>query len=142
MEIPDSIRKELELAASRDRVWQALTDPAMLVRWFPTVVAEIDLRPGGVVSLVWDDSKDEGVVEEVVAGERLVFRWRADGSGDPYTRVTVTLEDLPGAGTRLVLVEDGFSAFAEDRRARMVAGNDTGWDGELDELRTLVEAAA
>jgi uncharacterized protein YndB with AHSA1/START domain len=47
MDVPDSIRRELTLAAPRDRVWRALTDVEQLVRWFPTSSAELDLRPGG-----------------------------------------------------------------------------------------------
>jgi len=49
--------------------------------------------------------------------ERFVFRWRPQGSDRPYTRVTVTLADLPDGGTSLVLVEDGFAALAETRAA-------------------------
>ena len=54
MDLPDSIRKELTLASPRDRLWRALTDPAELVRWFPT-------RPRltfgrGAVRFSWQDS--------------------------------------------------------------------------------------
>lgn len=140
MDLPDSIRKELTLAAPRDRVWRALTDPAELVRWFPTHAAEVDLRPGGAVRFSWQDSEDEGVIDEVEPGERLVFRWRMQGSDRPSTRVANTLTDIPEGGTRLVLTEEGFAALADDERDEMIAGNAQGWAEELEELRALVES--
>jgi uncharacterized protein YndB with AHSA1/START domain len=142
VDVPDSIKKELTLSAPRDRVWRALTEPDQLVRWFPTQAAEVDLRAGGSVRFRWEGSSDEGVIDDVSPNERLVFRWRAEGSSRPYTRVAITLEDLDGGGTRLVLTEDGFSAFGDDERGDMVAGNDRGWGEELEELAAFVQTPA
>jgi uncharacterized protein YndB with AHSA1/START domain len=139
--VPDRIRRELTLQAPRDRVWRALTDPAELVRWFPTRSAELDLRPGGALRLSWEHDGDEGFVDEVEPGRRLLFRWRPQGSRRPHTRVTVTLDDAPGGATTLVLVEDGFAALAADVREQTIIGNTQGWSEELEELRALVEAA-
>lgn len=141
MAVPDRIRRELTLQAPRDRVWRALTDPVELVRWFPTRSAELDLRPGGALRLSWEHDGDEGFVDEVELGTRLVFRWRPQGSRRPHTRVTVTLDDAPGGATTLVLVEDGFAALAADVREQAITGNTQGWSEELEELRALVEAA-
>ena len=141
MAVPDRIRRELTLQAPRDRVWRALTDPVELVRWFPTQSAELDLRPGGALRLSWEHDGDEGFVDEVELGTRLVFRWRPQGSRRPHTRVTVTLDDAPGGATTLVLVEDGFAALAADVREQTIIGNTQGWSEELEELRALVEAA-
>jgi uncharacterized protein YndB with AHSA1/START domain len=141
MDVPDSIRRELTLAAPRDRVWLALTDVEQLVRWFPTSSAELHLRPGGAPRLSWEDMTDEGVVDEVSAAPRCVFRWRPQGSDRPYTRVTVTLADLPDGGTSLVLVEDGFAVLA-DEHGDVVEGHEKGWTAELEELRALVETRA
>jgi len=143
MEAPNSIRRELSLQAPRERVWQALTDPAELVRWLPTGEARVDLRSGGSMFLSWQGLDEaEGVIDEVSPTDRLVFRWRIHGSARPYTRVTVTLDDLPDGRTHLVLVEDGFAALADDERDEMIAGNTQGWTEELEELRELVEATA
>jgi uncharacterized protein YndB with AHSA1/START domain len=71
-------------------------------------------------------------------GERLVFRWRTQGSHRPYTRVAITITDAPEGGTRVVRVEDGFAAVADDERDEMIAGNTSGWAEELEELRAFV----
>jgi uncharacterized protein YndB with AHSA1/START domain len=141
VEVPDRIRREITLQAPRDRVWRALTDPAELVRWFPTRGAELDLRPGGALRLSWEHDGDEGVVDEVEPGRRLVFRWRPQGSQRAHTRVTITLGDAPDGATTLVLVEEGFAALADGVREQAITGNTQGWGEELDELKALVEAA-
>ena len=135
LQVPDEVRKELEIDAPRERVWRAVTEPDELLGWFPTHGAEVDLRPGGLVRFRWEHDADEGVVVEVEPPRRLVFDWRPERSGRPYTRVTITLEGI-GERTRIVLVESGFSALTEQIRQ----GNDTGWSEELDELRAYVEA--
>src|SRR3990170_5940734 len=49
LQVPDEVRKELEIDAPRERVWRAVTEPDELLGWFPTHGAEVDLRPGGLV---------------------------------------------------------------------------------------------
>jgi uncharacterized protein YndB with AHSA1/START domain/DNA-binding transcriptional ArsR family regulator len=78
------------LAATPDVVWRHLTDPALLTEWWAPDdlrVSELvfDARPGGRVVLEYRDAEDtdgsdtvagraEGVVDEVVPGERLGYR--------------------------------------------------------------------
>ena len=80
MDVPDEVRKQLDIEAPIQRVWDALTTPEGLLAWFPTEGARIDLRPGGTLSLVWADDADEGVVDAVEPPHRFVFRWRPAGS--------------------------------------------------------------
>jgi uncharacterized protein YndB with AHSA1/START domain len=140
VDVPNEVRRAVEIAASRERVWAALTRPEELVGWFPTERAEIDLRPGGACRFVWDDSTDEGIVDAVDPPERLVFRWRPAGLGPPYTTVTFELEEMP-RGTRLTLVGSGFASLPDQIRQQSRDGNDAGWAEELEELRTYLEAA-
>ena len=48
------IRKEIVLPATRDDVWDALTDEGRLEEWFANDV-ELDLRPGGGASFRWSN---------------------------------------------------------------------------------------
>lgn len=140
MRVPDEVRKQLEIEAPIERVWDALSTPDGLLRWFPTHRAEIDLRPGGRLSLVWADDADEGVLEAVEPPHRLVFRWRPAGRGRPYTTVSIVLEDLRGR-TLLTLVESGFASLPHRIHHRSWEGNDLGWSEELAELKASLEAA-
>ena len=142
MEIPDEVRRELEIQAPRARVWAALTEADQLLRWFPTKRAEIDLRPGGEAVLEWDEARAEAVVDVVEPPGRLVFRWRPEGLGRPFTTVSFTLEELEdGASTRLQLVESGFASLPDQIETQSQKGNAEGWAHELDELREYLEAA-
>jgi uncharacterized protein YndB with AHSA1/START domain len=91
------VNREVVLPVDRERAWELITEPSELEEWLGDDVefeAEEDapLRVGD----------REGVVEEVVDAERIVFRW-----GD--SRVEWALSDHP-AGTRFVVTEHRFSA--------------------------------
>ena len=142
MEIPDEVRRELEIRAPRERVWAALTEPEQLLRWFPDKRAEIDLRPGGDAVLEWDEATAEAVVDVVEPPGHFVFRWRPEGLGRPFTTVSFTLEELEdGASTRVGLVESGFASLPDQIETQSQKGNDEGWAHELQELKEYLEAA-
>jgi uncharacterized protein YndB with AHSA1/START domain len=142
MEIPDEVRRELEIQAPRERVWAALTEPEQLLRWFPDKRAEIDLRPGGDAVLEWDEATAEAVVDVVEPPSHFVFRWRPEGLGRPFTTVSFTLEELQdGTSTRVRLVESGFASLPDQIETQSQKGNDEGWAHELKELKEYLEAA-
>ncbi|NKB88538.1 MAG: hypothetical protein GKS06_09985 [Acidobacteria bacterium] len=104
------VEKRIEFDAPIERVWDAITDPAQIAKWFP----------------------DEVEIDEMAAPERLVWRWAKD-PGTPLEETTQTtvqwnLEPRDGGGTVLRLRESGF--VSDDDQL----GNDGGWDKELDEL--------
>ncbi len=141
MEIPDEVRRELEIRAPRERVWAALTEPDQLVQWFPDKRAEIDLRPGGAAMLEWDEAKAEAVVDVAEPPSRLVFRWRPEGLGRPFTTVSFTLEESAHGTTHVSLVESGFASLPDQIETQSQKGNDEGWAHELQELKEYLEAA-
>ena len=141
-DVPDTIERELILPVPPARVWAALTQPDQLSAWFGTR-ANVDLRPGGAVQFIWDDTSsgtsrnNYGVIEVIEPLQRFAFRWQSGAEGSPMTLVDFTLEELP-TGTRLRVVESGFAVLAREHRD----GNVRGWQRELGELETyLLEAA-
>jgi uncharacterized protein YndB with AHSA1/START domain len=92
------IRREIVLPATRDDVWDALTDEERLGDWFANDV-ELDLRPGGGASFRWSNGEERhATVTEVEPERRLAFDWEDEGT------VEFTLAD-DADGTRLVVVE-------------------------------------
>src|SRR5262249_46512289 len=72
-----TIRKEVFIRSSQERVFQALTDPAELGCWLGHY-AEVDLRPGGALRFSWPGGEtDTGTVVAVEPPRRLVFAWGA-----------------------------------------------------------------
>ena len=109
------IRKEIVLPATRDEVWEALTDPRELERWFANDV-DLDLRPGGGATFRWGNGESRrATVTEVEPGERLAFEWEGEGE------VEFTLAD-EAEGTRLTVVESSPAwTTALDLQARALA---------------------
>lgn len=100
------------LSAPPERVYQALIDPRMLERWFPSRV-EAEVRIGGKITfwfeaLVSRDDQEhfrEGVFLELVPGRKVVYTFNL-----PEGKTLVTWILTPrGAGTELKLVHSGFS---------------------------------
>lgn len=138
MAVQDTIERQMTFRVPRQSVWAAITEPDQIARWFGTG-AELDLRPGGVGTLSWENLgvTTSITVEAVDPPSRFAYRWRSNRGG-PTTLVEFRLEEIPN-GTRLTLVESGFTQLGEDSWQ----GNEYGWDEELGELRAfLLEKAA
>ena len=143
MGFPDRIERTVDLAHPPAAVWAALTTAEGLASWFGQQ-ATIDLRPGGSASMKWDhghtaDMRVERVEEPTVFG----FTWHIYGLPDDDPRrtyVEFTLEPTD-AGTRLTVVESGFSQLSEEAHHASFDGNTRGWASELGELADYLDAA-
>lgn len=141
--VTDQIERETVIDAPVERVWELITEPEHVGRWFGDAGAEIDLRPGGEMVIRWAEHGDNHA--RVVAVEphtRFSYRWapfKNPAGGEPVegnsTLVEFTLVPEGGA-TRLRVVESGFGSLAttDEQRAANHAGNTEGWQVELDEL--------
>jgi len=148
----DRIEKQVTLDAPRSRVWRALTDVAQFNAWFG-VSLTAPFAPGAEVSGKLNVRNYEHVTLtiwiETMDPERFFsFRWHpyavepgVDFSAEPTTLVSFTLEDAPG-GTRLAIVESGFDAIPESRRAKAFSMNSGGWNGQAENLRKFVASTA
>ena len=111
----DSIVRETVVAATTERVWQVLTRPEYLPRWFGAEKAEVDLRPGGALVMVWaEHGTGYARIERVDEPTLFSFRWAIEPGAQPTpgeeTLVEFTLAP-EGDGTRLRVVESGFSTL-------------------------------
>lgn len=102
------------IAAPRDRVFAAWTDPAQVSQWFGpkgfiTTTHEIDVREGGVWR--FDMRAPDGtnypnriVYREIKAPERLVFDHGSDQDNDPNMfHVTITFDTQSDGKTVVTL---------------------------------------
>jgi uncharacterized protein YndB with AHSA1/START domain len=109
-----------------ERVWTAITDPAELVRWFPSAVT-FEPRVGGSVRFSEDPYTDGGT-GTVLAYEpprRFSFVWFTD-------ELHLTLDPVDDGNCRLTLV----NVLADRTTAARNAG---GWYVCLAELAKLVD---
>lgn len=144
----DRIEKQVTLDAPRSRVWRALTDVAQFNSWFG-VLLTTPFTPGAEVSGNMNIRNYEHLTMtiwiETMEPERFFsFRWHpyaveegVDYSAEPTTLVSFTLEEL-GQGTRLTIVETGFEAIPESRRAKAFSMNSNGWNGQAENIRKFI----
>lgn len=133
-ETGSTIEFSLEIKASPEIVWKALTDAEELKNWFP-LDARISPGKGGAIWLSWGDGMEgEAPIEAWEPNSH--FRW-VEGE-DPATQVAVDFYLETHAGkTVLRLVDSGFGPGAnwED----YYNSKHCGWDFELRSLRHYLE---
>jgi uncharacterized protein YndB with AHSA1/START domain len=105
----DSLSFEFDLRHSPEKVWRALTDPALLSEWLlPTI--GLQLEPGSTFLFKtqpypgWDGTVNCKMLE-IEAQRKLSYSWVVGEMLD--TVVTFTLTPTP-SGTHMSLVQSGF----------------------------------
>jgi uncharacterized protein YndB with AHSA1/START domain len=108
----DSITLEFDLRHSPEKVWRALTDPALLSEWLLPVFG-LELTKGNAFTLKtqahppWDGTVACRVLD-VEPHKRLSYAWVV---GDMGLDTVVTFTLTPTAsGTHLLLVQSGFKS--------------------------------
>ncbi len=144
----DCIEKKILLKATRERVWQAISDSARFGAWFgvefegpfvvgawltgriaPTKVApevaKLQEPAAGMAFRV--------LVEHIESQTRFAFRWHPfaidpdyDYSKEPTTLVSFVLAETEG-GILLTITESGFDNIPSARRAQAFESNNVGW---------------
>lgn len=142
---PTSLTLVRRLKAPPARVWQAWTDPVLMLRWFgphhtEALHAEVDLRPGGAFRVELREDTGErheatGRYAEITPPERLVFSWNWVSLPERVSRVTVLLRPVP-EGTELTLTHDRFPDPATATR------HTRGWTESMERLLALMGEAA
>jgi uncharacterized protein YndB with AHSA1/START domain len=130
----ESISFELELRHPPEKVWRALTEPALLSEWLLPAVG-LRVEPGAAFTLQappkagWDGTVHCRFVE-IEAQRKLSYTWVVGDFLD--TVVTFTLTPT-AAGTHLALVQTGFTPEQAQNRG----GARYGWrmmGGKLENL--------
>jgi uncharacterized protein YndB with AHSA1/START domain len=127
------------IASTRDKVWQALTDPDQTEQyWFGYRVSAngkagatfVARAPGG-------QDFDKGVILESDPPRRLACTWRPQHDNDRHerpSRVTYELTQLRGQ-VRLTVVHDDF-----DAGSKAFESISAGWPAVLSSLKSYLES--
>ena len=132
---------ETAIDAPAARVWEALTDPEIITRYFFGTWVETDWKPGSPITWSGEyngrSSQDKGQVLEVEPSRLLKFTHFSPLTGLPdipenYHTLTFTLDEHDG-GTRVSLAQDNNASEAEAQRAT------ENWQVMLSGLKQTVE---
>ncbi len=136
-----NITKSVILAASREDVWEFLTDKDKLAEWF--LNTETDLAVGKDYAL-FKENQDGlaetmvwGSVLEMIPPEKLVYTFTFKPLGEAMTRVVWELDEVQG-GTKLSLTHSGIEAAAGEAAMNMLLALDGGWAKHITKLRNVI----
>ena len=149
----DQIERNIVINAPRERVWRALSDAEEFGTWFGANLKGQTFAPGQRArgkmngNCGHEDVWFDVVIERIEPQQLFSFRWHPyaidpaeDYTNEQPTLVTFTLEDAPGNGTRLTVVESGFDNVPPHRRLEAFRMNSRGWDMQIENIVRHVSA--
>ena len=141
------VRRTIRIAASIDKVWSAVTDPAHISQWFG-VTALDGAGAGATGTITFHDYGDVPLrVEAIDEPHSVTYRWGNDDAGELLDHIdeerttvfTFTLEEIE-TGTQLTVVETGFENTSNP--LSNVRDHGKGWTDELNKLVALLESGS
>lgn len=144
MTVPDKIERKMVFRASLDKVWDAITNPQTIAKWFSDSIDVTNFHVGQEFTFNWKDhGYSRAIVEAIEPKNCFAYRWENAGVDQslpikdvPKTLVMFLLEEIEG-GIQLTLTETGFMSLPSPKT--VFDGNSSGWDTELAELVNFLE---
>ncbi|MBI5670316.1 MAG: SRPBCC domain-containing protein [Chloroflexi bacterium] len=139
---PIAIERSIWIAAPRERVWQALTDPDQVEQWFApgTTFKSSGSEVGAKLYVENPETGEEmyvQVLEVVDPPHRLVLRSQS-APPDPTFYTSYRLEAENG-GTRLIFTFSGYEGLPQEIRQQMMSENDAGFELMLGNIKAYIE---
>jgi uncharacterized protein YndB with AHSA1/START domain len=144
----NAIEKKIELKASPQRVWRALSDHHAFGEWFRVKLdqpfVEGQASRGRLLVPGYDHLTFEIKVVRLQPETLFSFDWhpyavdpQVDYSKETPTRVEFRLQKS-GAGTLLTLSESGFDKIPAQRRDEALRMNNGGWEQQMKNIERYV----
>ena len=134
---------QLYINATQQQVWEAITDPATVAKFFHGARVESTYEVGTKLRSVSPDGEQvwgDNTILECDPPRRLVHTWRSlydtDLAAEPESRVTWEIEEQPSGVSKLTLVHDLLDASPK------TAASVRGWSYILSSLKTVVETGS
>jgi len=131
------IRRSVVVAADREKVWRAITQPEHFSKWFGDQVQFERLAVGEAMTFFETEPGTIAIVEPL---ERFAFYWTAEKGYPVETLVTFHLETVP-EGTQITVTETGFEALPEELRQIPFDRNNEGWGIQMDNIAAYLQTA-
>ena len=138
-----AVERSIWIAAPRERVWSAITDPIQLEMWFSpgTSWKLTALEVGGKLFIPDPETGDETnvqVIQVVDPPQRFVTHSLPSSPGS--SEVTAYLLQEENDGTRLTITNSGYALLPEDERWSTMEQNAFGFGMMLENLRAYIES--
>jgi uncharacterized protein YndB with AHSA1/START domain len=135
------VNTEINFKAPAAKVWQGLTDPAMVKEYFFGTNLESSWKVGEPITFSgeWDGNKyqDKGTILEIDPGKFVKYSYWSSMGGtedkpENYANITYSLAEKDGE-TKLTITQDN----VKNQEAK--EHSEQNWKGVFEELRKLIE---
>ena len=128
-----TVSRTIAIAASPERVWDAITQPEHIARWSSFTPSMDRIGVGGEGAWVLENYGSTPITIEAIDPPRsITYRWGPD-IADPTQSTVFTFSLVAEAeGTRLTVIESGFENLLDG--AAELESHREGWDSQLDRL--------
>lgn len=144
---PDRIERQIDIDAGVERVYRLISQPGWWIN--DGVIIDHRIETDGDVSVVHDPKHGAFHIRTVRQDppRYVSFRWLGgDGNREreenaPGTLVEFWVDERPGGGVSVRVVESGFASLpvSEEERRRGYQDNSEGWEIELGAAKTHLE---
>lgn len=137
----DSIFIETTIHAPVEKVWEAWTDPGVIMKWFGSdpkgevLSAKLDVRPGGVFEVTFKDSDQtehtcHGIYSHIEKLSKLTFTWHWKSEPSVESSIVLSLTDN-GKSTKMQFEHMNFGTGSKHNYVK-------GWQSTFSKLEQLL----
>ena len=138
----NTVERPVWIAASREQVWAAITDPAQLTKWYaPGCPWQIPTLEVGETVKFYNTETDilVATIDEVDKPHRFALRWQPDETYPAAVVTTTFILEEVNSGTRATIMESGFEALPETIRQERIDQTIGAYDFSMENLKAYLE---
>jgi uncharacterized protein YndB with AHSA1/START domain len=141
----DTIRREISINASQQKIYDAIADPEKVIKWFPSTVEGNYSKGHQPIFSFGDHGQNQILVVDAKPHEYFAYRWLPGANnflGDVHSIKTTLVEfhikeESPGS-CKVTLTESGFSQLPTEIMDDAFKQNSGGWDFMLGRLTSYL----
>ena len=137
-----AVERSVLIDAPRQRVWQAITDPAQLEQWYaPGCPWEIpSLQAGATVKFHNTDADIQlATIEAVEPLKEFTLRWQLDPVHPGITLLNSFLLEEVDGNTRVTVSQEGYASLPDGMREEQLRQDADAYTAIVESLKSFLE---
>jgi uncharacterized protein YndB with AHSA1/START domain len=137
-----AVERSVLIDAPRERVWQAITDPAQLKQWYaPGCPWEIPTLEAGATVEFHNTASDIqlATIEELELLHRLTLRWQLDPAHPGITLLNSFVLEEENGNTRVTVSQAGYESLPDGMREEQLRQDANAYTAIAESLKSYVE---
>jgi uncharacterized protein YndB with AHSA1/START domain len=137
-----AVERSVLINAPRQRVWQAITDPAQLEQWYaPGCPWEIPVLQVGATVKFHNTGTDIqlATIEELEPLHRLTLRWQLDPAHPGITLLNSFLLEEADGNTRVTVSQAGYESLPDGMREEQFRQDADAYTAIAESLKSYLE---